>query len=336
MKNYIKYFYAVLFLISVVACEDEDKDPFPSSNYEEDGGVLRTITGKANEVDIADIENSIITIEVEAEAFTDQDLIESMDVYVEFRDTFVDEDQETPDTIDDEDISKAEVLLTTIDISEFTEGPNQLPRYELNIPAPDAIDALNLNDDLESVDGGDIFRVRLALNLSNGETYSVDNVTNNVTGIFFDSPFSYDANVICGYSENFLVGSYQMDWISGVFPAFGVTQTFASREVEIIANSGTSRTIVETTYLVPFDFTGPLDFDLICGKIIVPIQELGGGVTCDQITTLSGGTVSQLNSGTFDITGTDDSSFSMIIIDAVDPAGCGVGPYEVVLQFTKL
>ncbi|QKX03754.1 hypothetical protein HN014_02085 [Aquimarina sp. TRL1] len=336
MKNIYKYLFIAISIVIITSCEDEDKNPFPANELDS-SAVLRTLNIINTEVDINNISASNISIEVEADDFLNNSRFESVDVFVSFVDAFVDKDGDlTPTPDDDDDISKEDVLVRNIPASEFSAGDNGKPKKVISVAASEAIDLLGLNSEIPKIDGGDIFRIRLAIKLNNGDIYTSTNLNTNVAGgLFFNSPFRYDGNVVCGYPETFLVGKYQLEWISGVFPAFGVSQSFIDEEVEITASSGTARQIKAVTYLKEFAFSGPLNFNLICGKIILPKQDSPGGVGC------GGGNImletdGQLNAGAFDVDGVDDSEFTMKFIDAVNDGGCGASPYEVELKFTKI
>ena len=330
MKKLNKILVFLLPLGLFFGCEVEEKNPFPAASLDS-AGVLRTLNVVNTEVDINDVPNSVISVEVEADDFLQNERFESVDVFVSFVDTFVDRDGSlTPTTNDDEDISRADVLVRTVSASEFMMGSNGKPFNTLSVSAQEAIDLLGLTPDLARVDGGDIFRMRLAMNLNNGETYTSTNVNGNVTGQFFNSPFRYDGNVVCGYPDTFLAGAYQMTITSpgGPFGAFA-----PNGEVEITASSGTARSITNIDYLGGFGFS--LNFNLICGKIIAPNQASGGGVGCGGGQILME-TASVLEAGIFDVNGVDDSSFTMIFNDFVADGGCGQSPYVVEITFTKL
>ncbi len=202
MKN-INKFLLFLFVFSIfVSCEDEDKNPVPLDEIES-AAVLRTVEVINLEVNLKDIAGSTIAVEVEADDFANSSRFESVDVYVSYVDNFVDEDNETPTPNDDEDISKPDVFVRNVAASEFTTGPNGKPTAVISLNAQDAIDLLDLQSefDSEQADGGDIFRLRLALNLNSGEVYTSTNIGNNISGVFFNSPFRYDAKTLCVLPE---------------------------------------------------------------------------------------------------------------------------------------
>lgn len=198
MKKLNKLFLYLPLLVFVLGCEDEDKNPFPL-NILEQAAVLRTIdqVSPAN-INKNDPSSSEFFVEVEADDFQDNTRFSSMEVYLSLVDNFVDTDNETETTLDDEDISISDVLYTTVSASEFTiSSESGKPRYTLTINGSDAISTLNIGDNLPSLDGGDIIRVRLAMILNDGSVYTSTNVNGNVTGQFFASSFRYDNTVVC-------------------------------------------------------------------------------------------------------------------------------------------
>ncbi|MDT7827947.1 hypothetical protein RQM65_04630 [Pricia sp. S334] len=197
MKNSSK---TLLFLFSAIlffGCEDEEKNPFPRSALTQ-GAVLRTISYSSPAiVNKNDVAGSDIVIELEADDFQNNTRFASMDVYVSFADRFFDKDGTTDTTLDDEDISAGEELLLSVPASEFTAAENGKPRYTLTVNAQDVVDLLGLGPNLDRLDGGDIFRTRVAMILEDGSVFTSSNVGDNVTGQFFASPFRYEADVVC-------------------------------------------------------------------------------------------------------------------------------------------
>lgn len=198
MKKLNKIFLYIPLVCMFLACEDEDKNPFPL-NVLEQAAVLREIS-KSDDLTINKSApgDSNIEVTVEADDFQNNTRFESMDIFVSFVDTFVDREDETDTELDDEDVSIPDVLLRTIPASAFSPGGTDgKPQYTLNVNGEEAIAALNLEPVLSRVDGGDIIRIRLAMNLNDGSVFTSTNVNGNVTGQFFASPFRYDATVVC-------------------------------------------------------------------------------------------------------------------------------------------
>ncbi|UZO79185.1 hypothetical protein NBT05_09400 [Aquimarina sp. ERC-38] len=332
MKYYNLTFKLILCMLFLIACEEEDKNPFALDDLES-AAVLRTLELVNLEVDINDITNSQIAVRVQADDFVNNAQFESVDVFVSFVDTFIDTDGDlTMTDRDDEDISRPDALVRNIAASEFTMDEKGKPVNTITIDAAEAISLLNLEDDLDRVDGGDIFRVRLAIKLNNGLVFTNTNLNGNVTGLFFNSPFRYDASVVCGYPNTFLIGNYEMEIIEGTGP-FGIFVN--SGNVSITATSGTAREVT-LDYLPdagPFNFA--LKFNLICGKVIVPEQDSGGGLGCGA-GNIQLETESLITAGLFDGDSLDDSSFTIKFNDFTADGGCGGSAYPVELKFTKI
>ncbi len=319
MKN--SFIYFILIAIAALwGCEDEDKLPFEIiTNEAGTAGGLRTINIISPTIDLNDIANSEFSVEVEEWDDQDGGLLESVDVFVQFQDN----------TPDNGDSSAAEALISNVPASAFAvNGTSGLPRAVITVPAQDAIGQLGL-DIASDIDGGDIFRFRLALNLTDGSVFSSGNLEGNITGVFFNSPFSYPANVVCNLDASVFTGTYQLEFISGTFASFGGSDAYADGMVTITANSGTQRVVNGASYLPSLGpFTVPITFDLVCGRLIVPLQNVGT-VGCSGNIQMATGT----NQATFNPM--DDSEFMLIFDDEVT-SDCGTPTYEVVLRFTKI
>lgn len=149
------------------------------------GAVLRTVQVVSNELPIG-TDGAAFAVDLEIQDVENGDLVETMDVFVSFRDNTIAEGGT--------DFSKAEVAIGTVPRSAFAQGPI-LPRtsYSLGLAAMQS--ALGLAD--SNVDGGDQFVIRFELVLTDGRTFSRVNNTATITGSFFASPFVYTATVVC-------------------------------------------------------------------------------------------------------------------------------------------
>lgn len=237
MKNINKILLCSLSLAIFWGCEDEDKNPFPLSALKQ-AAVLRTITPPdVTTINKSNPSESTISLVVEADDFQDNTRFESMDIFVSLVDTFVDTDQETTTTLDDQDASVDDMLLVNVPASAFTAGGTDgKPQYTINVNGADVISLLN--PDLTRVDGGDIFRIRLAMNLLDGSVFTSTNVNGNVTGQFFASGFRYDATVVCilpppaGEYRIDMQDSYGDGWqTNGGNGGDGITVTLSNGEV---------------------------------------------------------------------------------------------------------
>lgn len=256
MKNKYKILLFTLPIALLFGCTDEDKNPFPLDVLEQ-AAVLRTISFTSPAIiNKSDPGSSDLVIEIEADDFQNNTRFESVDVFISFIDTFIDRENETETTLDDEDVSAAEVLVGNITASEFTAGgADGKPQYTLTINGTQAIDLLGLDSKFPQVDGGDIFRVRLAMKLNDGSVFSSDNVNGNVTGQFFSSGFRYDANVVC-----ILATPPTGDWIIAGQDNFGdgwngasITINIDGEEAGEFMVSAAQETENEETFTIPAD-----------------------------------------------------------------------------------
>lgn len=317
MKIIKKFSLIVLALGITLGCEDTDKLQIDNiiANLGDAGG-LRTVNPISLSIDLNNLSESEFAVEVEEWDAEDGNLLDFVEVYVQFQDF----------TPDNGDSAKPEALVSTVTREQFEIYPDSgLPRSLITVSAQEAISILGL-DPSTDIDGGDIFFFRLALHLTDGSIFSSTNLEGNVTGVFFNSPFAYPANVVCDLDASLFAGNYQMEFVSGS-GAFG--PSFQDESVEITANSGTQRTL-NVTWL-PAGVTLPLTFDLVCGNINVPNQSTGlacaGGVPAISWQTIE-------TQATFDPA--NDGVFEVRFNDFVSDGGCGVQTYEVILRFTKM
>lgn len=150
------------------------------------GVVLRTVNIISDELPIGQTD-SFFGVELEMQDVENGALVDNLEVYVSFVDNTVEEGET--------DYSKSEVMVATIQSSEFTVGENGFLRTTYSITLPEMLTALSLSED--NVDGGDQFRVRFEAVMVDGRRFSNDDNTDTSTGSFFASPFIYASNVVC-------------------------------------------------------------------------------------------------------------------------------------------
>ena len=179
---------ATLFTVLAVllSCEDGDTVFDEIVDNETRGAVLRTIEVISSEIPIGN-DDSNFAVELEIQSEENGALVQSVEVWVGFRDNSV-EDGAT-------DFSTEEVLAETLDTSGFSIGEFGLPRFTYQITLPQLISALPISD--STVDGSDQFTVRFELVLSDGRRYSFADNSGTLTGSYYSSPFLYTATVVC-------------------------------------------------------------------------------------------------------------------------------------------
>ncbi|MGB0788402.1 MAG: hypothetical protein ACPGQR_02585 [Marinirhabdus sp.] len=288
------------------------------------GAVLRTIRPLIfNEIAVGtDPASTVVNFTIEEQDPEGGDLLQSVDVFATFKDNSPN-DGDTSGAVVDE-----EVTLRTITAAEFYDGPFGLPRFDLQITAGDFYNAFNLMSD--DIFGGDTFTTRLALNLTDGRVYSVDNAGGIITGGFFDSPYQYSTPVVCPVEDDEFVGNYTV-----------VSQTLGVLDYEVFDDEGVFELMLgETSVDRTFDYVylidagvgqGPVDFmfQLVCNTIVVPPGQ-NSGLQCSSGLIIGPAPSGGLGSYT---TG-DDTTFMLLFTDNSD-SDCGEAPKDVEAVFVK-
>ncbi len=322
MKNNFKKIFLLAIIGLVVSCSDTEKEVDRLFDNTTRGAVLRTITSETSlqfRVGLPDV----ITITADVIDVEMGGLAEKVDVYL----TFIDNNP------DDGDNSFDETLIETIPASAFATG-GKFPRMTVNVTAADILSQFGLTED--DYTGGDIFRIRLELTLTDGRVFTDSNTNSIIAGAFYRSPFLYTVNVTCPVPEDYFVGSYLMERTSvqedPFFPAFGQAFTTAGQVVNITAN-GAERRFQFSYFPQPqgFQFPQRMTFTLICNDIFVFGTAVGGTLGCG-----GGATIGQSTPpvpSQYDLL--DDNVIIIDILDFQGDGNCGTGNYPVTLRFTK-
>lgn len=307
--------YLLAFIaVFATSCTDEEKLPLDVENLKT-GAILRTIDLESAVFDFFDISNSEFSVVLEADDGSEGDRIESIDIFVAF-------DDNTPE---DGSNDVNEILLETIPASSLTMGPNGLPRINFNSTAPETLSALGLSE--SDISPGDVFDFRLAINLTDGQTFTNTNASSDLSGLFYSSPFRYRVGVGCPLASDKFTGEYQVTLVegSGGFGRFSPV-TFTAN----LQPTTTTRRKFDFTWLPQIGgFGQTFTVEFVCFNAQAVRRNTGLGC--------GGGSIvwaSDNKTTPFDID--DDSSFTIEFSDFVEDGGCGVGSYPVTLSFTKL
>lgn len=303
--------------LALTACEDGDKVFDQVVEGEQRGAILRTVNLISNELPIG-VATAGFAAELEVQDQEDGDLLESLDVYVGFRDNTV------PDGGTDLDV--AEALFSNIPASEFTIGEFGFPRTTVEIGLDEMLAFTGVTE--AELFGGDQFTIRFELKLTDGRTFSNDDNSGTLTGSFFRSPFLYTPTVVCPVGADQFVGTYVItDVTGGVFGTVWGDGTV----VELSVGETSTQRQFAAVYLPQFGIgNGPANFafDLVCGGVNVPGTQ-GTGLACSTLITL--GPPVDAAVGTYDPA--DDSSFTITFReDETDDCGGGA---DVTVQLTK-
>ncbi|MEX0273858.1 MAG: hypothetical protein AB3N16_05725 [Flavobacteriaceae bacterium] len=168
------------------ACEESDKVFDEIVDAETRGAILRTINVISDEIAIGSTDGNFAA-ELEVQSEENGSLVESVEVYAKFNDNSIADGGA--------DLSTDEVLAETLAVSSFTIGEFGLPRFTYMITLPELITALPVNN--ADVDGSDTFAIRFELVMKDGRRYSAADNSGTLTGSYFNSPFVYNATVVC-------------------------------------------------------------------------------------------------------------------------------------------
>lgn len=201
----IKYSFGVLlaFMMFATSCVDfiEPNVPYATFNT---GTYLRTIRSAPNtstNFNFFELANSKFALTLEAVDAEGGTTVDNVQIRVRHRRLIPGVGLEYVPAGTGSQVN--DVLIRTLNGSEFqkaTENPNHpstiYTRASFEINALDAIEAVGLTP--AQIEGGDTFEFRLILTDINGRVFDSNNRSADVSGgIFYDSPFLYNVNVVC-------------------------------------------------------------------------------------------------------------------------------------------
>ena len=267
MKLHQLTLLAIAF-ISLFSCNSGDEKIDELFENTERGAILRTVQIIENSIPIA-IENGQTTtpdnaglaVILEEQDVKDGDLLESIDVFVSFKDNS--EIGDSSGAVTDE------IFLKNIPASAFTRGEFGLPRVDLEVSVDEMMSVLNLTTN--AIFGGDTFTTRVALKLTEGRTFSATDANGNIaSGSFYNSPFQYVTPVVCELPETSFVGDYLIEEITPLVD--GPTLADGTVVTVEIGDTPTERFFNTTNYPDYCSSLNAFKFQFVCGEIVVPLQ----------------------------------------------------------------
>jgi len=192
--KYINLILIVTFgFFCAVSCAPEDNVYIEATDTLETGIVVRTLTLEGTTFNFFDVPASGINVDFEIQAAAGEE-VSQVEIFAGFQDnTFFDSEFNTNGTT-----APAEALLRTIPASELTPGRFDFPTGSFSYGYQDLLDALGLQNDLDTVYNSDQFIVRLAVTMADGRVFT--NTGNNSPSLedgFFLSPFRYFPTIVC-------------------------------------------------------------------------------------------------------------------------------------------
>jgi hypothetical protein len=183
MKKIVKILMSLMLVVSFNSCSDGD-NVIDEVLVIESGAVLRTLEVISNTLNSSD-NSTEFSVSVEEQDNEDGGLMKSVHVYATLKDL-------TPGngtTVSDD------VLVKTFDASHFTTGPVGLPRGIVGATFGETMAASGLA--ASDIEPGDLFVFVLKLELTDGRVFDDTNAGGSITGGFFNSPFKYNALILC-------------------------------------------------------------------------------------------------------------------------------------------
>ena len=165
MKTFInKLLLIVLFFSVAISCQEPDNAIYDVFEGQTFGAVLRGIEVTSANFDKDDL-NSKFEVIVEEQDENKGGLFDKVNVYVTFTDKYD----------DGVDYSGGETMLKSVPASEFTEGPDGLPRGTISVTLGEVATLFSLS--VGEYNAGDLIYTRLELALTDGRTFSKDDAS---------------------------------------------------------------------------------------------------------------------------------------------------------------
>ncbi len=147
--------------IIITACSSDESSPLDILDQADQGALIVALETQNNAISGETLDGSLEVLLEYSDSEQGQ-LLDKMNIYTTFR-----------DNSDDGDSAEAileEVLLKSVDNTEFENGANNLPTYQMNITSQEFMSITNNTN--ESIGNGDEFFTRLELVLTDGRTFS--------------------------------------------------------------------------------------------------------------------------------------------------------------------
>ncbi|MEP0262802.1 hypothetical protein [Dokdonia sp.] len=165
-----KLLLLLIFIITLASCSSDDGNDIPSINDLDNGALVEIVTTADNIIFNNNLDGLLDTI-VEYRDSESGSLLDDFNIYI----TFLDNSDNTGDSTNA--LVREEVLLRTVEPTEFTLGQDGFPRHNLIITTQDFLTITN--NTLDGIASGDEYIVRFELVLTDGRVFSVNNTGDN-------------------------------------------------------------------------------------------------------------------------------------------------------------
>lgn len=309
-RNLVQVLLLLITLVLLQSCTDEEKAIETVFAETERGAVLRTIE-RVNENFIDGDLTSTFSILIEEQSIETDNQFENVVIFLKHIDRL-------PNGFGTE---STEVVLRNIASDEFFTGSDGLPRLALEITYQEVLELLNL--DVNTIDPGDQFELRMVLTLNDGRSFSNDSASSPILTdfCFFKSPYRYVINVIEPIEDFNFTGNYSYEVLDATDQELNLYQ-LSSVGFTSISNGPTANKRVVGLFLENLEFT-------IAGPFIYPKLYQAVGGECREAELLYLSTPTESSFGSYDPL--DDTVFELdIVLDSE-----GTTPREARYRFTK-
>lgn len=300
----------------ISSCADEDLAPVLTFDTAGKGAVIKLVDETARELDLASLSTAAYTYSVEFNDLDQGTLVSAYDITVSFIDNNPSNGDKSADFKD----------LRSFSASEFVDTPGGLKGVnDITITLSELLSLFSLAE--ADLLANDRFRIEGFVTLQDGSRFGSSNSTSAVRGSAFQGHFGFNLTATCPLPDALFSGTYALSYDGDATGGFGLP--FAEGDLTLSVSTSTKRSFT-APYLPgagPFGI-GAVTMEFVCDQVLM--EKKDSGVTCG-----SGGITFGSNGLTSPANITDDSQFSINIVEYIEDGGCGVSPIEKTLVFTK-
>lgn len=165
-----KLLLLLIISITLASCSSDDGNDVPSINSLDNGALVEVVTTADSTIFNNSLDGLLDTI-IEYRDSENGSLLDDFNVYI----TFLDNSENTGDSTNA--TVGQEVLLRTVEPTEFSLGQDGFPRHNLVITTQDFLAITN--NTLDGIAIGDEYIIRFEVVLTDGRIFSVNNTGSN-------------------------------------------------------------------------------------------------------------------------------------------------------------
>lgn len=323
--KYFKYILTIAILLPLVSCTvfDEPDLPIPlDETMENTGAFLRIIDVETAAFDVLNLETAAYVFTVEYFDDEDQSLLDNVTFYASYT------------SVDGDEILRTQ--FKTVDGSGWgTSERTGWPSTTIELPITEINDALGIDEADNKL--GDGYQIDWTLNLTDGRSFTVEDMSPAISGGYFSSPNFASANVSARIEPDLFVGTYRFTQLDAATfgPVFSAMQFEADLSVD--PNNDFNGRVFDEAYLGVFGFEAHPNPIVIAlaedtdNNSVTLARSFNSGAGCGGPPLVMGTENEQVSQ--FDLD--DDSEFTLALVENTESA-CGGSPTLVRFQVEKI